>query len=473
MRLFKTPNRDQLMLLPPNLNDWVRADHPARLVLDFVETLDLTAIYESYRADGKGQPPYDPKMMLAILLYAAMLGEHSSRKIERMLTDDLAFRFIAGNLSPDHDTIADFRNRHSEQFAGILRRCVQCAMKMGTVRLNHVAIDGTKMRANASLDANRSEEELKKESKAIEKYVCNYLKNAARTDEEEDREFGEGRNGYFLPDHLADEEARKEWIKQQLALIETESEKPSEDAEEGGDDDDNDGPKNKPSTRLEKKLEKLEKAKKALEEKEQKRKLEDPTGKRQRDNERKRGTPYVPQINVTDPDARKMLFREGGYKEGYNCQIAVDDELGIIVAAAVTQEENDLRQLEPMLLKTQENTGWLPDRATADTGYFNLKQMENPRFKSVEFFIPPRARTATEKADSKSEAVRTQLDTELGKIMIRARKTVVEPVFGVIKHARGRRRLSMRGLKKVAAEWNLICIAHNLLKLHKAAMAPA
>jgi transposase len=467
MRQFKTPNRDQLLLFPPNLNDWIRGDHPARFVLAFVETLNLTEIYSSYREDGRGQPPYDPKMMVAILLYACMLGVSSSRRIERLLTDDVGFRFIAGNLCPDHDTIADFRSRHHQRLADIFKQSVHLAVKAGIVRLGHVAIDGTKVRANASQGAKKTSEQLNAEISAVEKFVGKYFDDAAKTDEKEDEQFGKGRNGYFLPDFLQSEEGRKQWIEEQLAeQAAAPKEEPSEQESKRS------TPKKQPS-KLEKKLRKLQKAKRALEEKEEQRQSEDPTGKRQRDNERKRGTPYVPKVNVTDPDARTMLCRDGGYQEAYNCQIAVDDEAGIIVAAVVTQDANDLRQLEPMLLQTQANTGWLPDNISADTGYFNVQQMENPLFRSVEFFVSPKAETAKETEESKSGQMRSKLETDFGKFMSTARKGIVENVFGAIKHARRVRQLAMRGKDKVTAEWHLLCTAHNLLKLYKLGVAPA
>jgi len=466
MRRFKTPDRGQLMLFPPNLNDWVGDEHPARYVVDFVETLDLRGFYAEYGDSGEGQPPYDPKMMLAILLYANMLGISSSRKIERLLTDDIGFRFIAGHLTPDHDTISDFRQRHARRLREVFIGCVNLAVKAGVVGLNHVAIDGTKVRANAAQTAKRTEEQLRQEIEQIKKFVGDYFGECDRVDQQEDEEFGKGNNGYLLPDFLKDGDARRKWIKEQLEEMGAQfQEQPRHESKKV----EQEKPKN---TKLKKKLERFRKAKAKLEEKERKRKEDDPTGKRERDAERKRGTPYVPKINVTDPDARTMLFNEGGYKEGFNCQIAVDSEAGIIVAADVTQESNDLRQLAPMLLQTQSNTGWLPDHVSADTGYFNVKQMEDPRFKSVDFYIGPRAKGATEGDRSKSERMREKLETELGRALYAARKSIVEPVFGAIKHARKFRQVLTRGKMMVTGEWNLVCAAHNLLKLYKLGVVP-
>ena len=464
MRRFKTPNRDQLMLFPPNLNDWLGDNHPAHFVVDFVETLDLSKFYEEYGESGDGQPPYDPKMMVAILLYANMLGIFSSRKIERVLDDDIGFRYITSGLKPDHDTIAEFRHRHRNHLNDVFVGCVRLGVKAGIIRLNHVAIDGTKVQANAAQSARKTREQLQQEIKYVKSLVGSYLDDSDKIDQEEDRQFGKGNNGYLLPEFLADPECRKEWIKQGLEELNAQAEP----KEPGDDEEPPDSPTNKG---LKKKLKRLRKAEAALEEKEQKRKEEDPTGKRERDAQRKRGTPYVPKINVTDPDSRTMLFRDGGYKDGFNCQIAVDNEIGMIVAADVTQDGNDARQLSPILLQVQANTDWLPDNVSADTSYFNLEQMEDRRFKSVEFYIAPRARGKNEGDRSKSEQMRTKLDTYIGRAVYAARKVIVEPVFGAIKHARKFRQFLTRGKDMTKAEWTLICTAHNLLKLYQFGLA--
>ncbi len=472
VRRFKIPNRDQLMLFPPNLNDWVGPNHPARYVVDFVENLDFTAFYAEYGDGPEGQPPYDPRMMLAVLLYANMLGITSSRKIERMLNDDLGFRFIVSDLRPDHDTIAAFRDRHRTNLQEVFAASVRLAMKANIVQLNHVAIDGTKMSANAAQQAKKQKNELDEEIRLIKSSIGNYLEEAAAVDKAEDEEFGKGRNGYLLPDFLQDENARKQWIKEELAKLKDEaSTAPGKEEEE---EEQQQPPRTltKSEKKLIKKMGKLEKARQALEDKERKRKEEDPTGKRQRDNERKSGKPYVPKINVTDVDARTMMFNDARYREGYNCQIAVDADCGIIVAASVTQDANDLRQLEPMVLQVEKNAGWRPSNVSADTGYFNVQHME--KLKNTEFYIPPRKRAPKEAPTSKAEHMREKLEGSLGRAIYSMRKTIVEPVFGMVKHARGFRQFSLRGKEKVSAEWNLICTSHNLMKMFNqgVAMAP-
>ena len=476
MRRFKTPNRGQLMLLPPNLNDWVPQNHSARYVVDFVETLDLSKLYATYGESGDGQPPYDPKMMLAILLYGNMRGISSSRKIECALFDDIGMRFITCGLAPDHDTIANFRKVHHAFLKDVFVACVRLALRGHIVALTHVAVDGTKVRANASRNASRTESELNKDIEFAKSYVGKYFDDLEKADSAEDEEFGKGRNCYLLPAHLANAEARQSWIKAGLKELD------EEDESQNNQDNDSDGkPKEDsgkttetkaPKSKLSRKLRKLNKAKSKLDEKEAKRKEEDPTGKRERDADRKRGKPFVPKINITDPDSRTMLFPGGTFHEGFNGQIAVDNEAGIIVAADLTQDSNDVRQLAPMVQQIEENTGWLPDCASADTGYFNVEHLETPKLKSVDFYVAVRQRGKEKNLTSKSELMREKLESDLGKAIYSQRKTIVEPVFGAIKHARKFRQFLTRGFDMVRSEWYICCIVHNLLKLQKLGVTP-
>lgn len=475
VRKFKTANRDQLMLLPANLNDWVPKNHLARLVLEFVEQLDLTEFYSAY--GDEGQPPYDPAMMLAILLYGSCLGITSTRKIERMLTDDVGFRFLAGNHQPDHDTIAAFRKRHANHLRQVFVATVTVAMKAGMVRLNHTAVDGTKVRANANPGRRKSETRIDAEITQAESWVHDYLEACDVQDRQEDEEFGKGKNGYFLPNELNNPESRKKLIKESLTQLKDGSESKNESKSQDRDDDsdsDESGPptapaKAKPNAKLKAKLQSLRRAKESLEAQKQAFEDSDNVGRLKRERARKRkGKPYVPSVNVTDPDARTLLFGNGQFNEGYNCQIAVDDDCGIIVATNVTQDANDLNQLAPMVLQIQQTTGWLPDAVTADTGYFSHEQIEDPRLKTVDMYVCPRRAAKKESVESKSEVMREKLETPLGSSLYSSRKYVVEPVFGAIKHARNFRQFAMRGLAMVQAEWILLCTAHNLLKLRVA-----
>lgn len=318
----------------------------------------------------------------------------------------------------------------------------------------------------------------------IEKQVTELLKAAEELDAEEDREFGKETNGHQMPDFLKDDEARKRWIAEQLealrnrsssesVLSSPEAEKESNDSEEATEQ--TPSQKKKELTKEEKaqklkqlkKLEKLINAESALNESEGARKADDPSGRKEREGNRKRGgKPYVPAVNITDPDARKMKFNNGGFHEGYNGQIAVDQTCGIIVAALMSHDANDQRLLEPVLEQAQANVGLLPKKVSADTGYFNLSHIEAPAFANVEFFVAPKKPGAKERLDSKSQQMRNKLDTPRGKYVYSMRKAIVEPVFGAIKHARNFRHLLTRGMKMVEAEWYLACSTHNLLKLY-------
>lgn len=450
MRTYKTANRDQLLLMPPNLNDWIPANHPVRFVLDAMQMLDLKPFYAVYEAAKAGAPPYDPAIMLAVLLYGYMTGVTSSRKLERATINDVGFRYLTGNRRLDHDTIANFRSRHSAQLSDVFIQVVQMSLKAGIVRLGHVSIDGTKIRANANKWQRKTREQLISEKRRIEKY----FKQCDEEDIAEDAEFGNGVNGYMLPEFMADAKARQQWIKETLKEIEAEAKEPEED------DDSSNGPKSP----LKDKVEKIEKTLKALDRQEEEEKEGDPCGKLQRKRERRRG---VSKINQTDVDARLMRFSNDRYDEAYNCQIAVDDWSGVIVAADVSKQAADQRHLRPMVLQVQSNTGWLPDNVTADSSYFNTEHIEDRHFSSIEFYVKPNNGNHAKKPGTKSAQMQERLSTEIGYRLYEARKTIVEPVFGMIKHARGFRQFLTRGQPLVKGEWMLWCTAHNMLKLLK------
>jgi transposase len=451
MRTYKIVNRDQLLLFPPNLNDWIPANHPVRFVLDVIQKLNLKDIYEDYETSKGGAPPYDPAMMLGILLYGYMMGVTTSRKLEQAIVNDIGFRYLTGNRHLDHDTIANFRKRHSERLPNIFAQVVAMAVKINIVRLGHVAIDGSKIRSNASRWQRKTEEELLKQKQSIKQY----FQQCDEEDADEDAEFGKGKNGYMLPESMANEQVRQQWIDESLKELAREAEQAEDESDE----------KKGPKPPLEKKLEKVEQTLKALKTQKEEEKKNDPTGKLRRKRERNRGAKQEPKINQTDFDSRIMRFGDGRYNEGYNCQIAVDDWEGIIVAADVTQEAADQRQLRPMVLQVQSNTGWLPDNVTADNGYFNTEHIEDQRLKSIEFYVNPNNSRHEKKPNTKSARMRDRLATEVGRRLYNARKTVVEPVFGIIKHARRFRQFQTRGKPRVKGEWMLWCTAYNMLKL--------
>lgn len=450
--------------MPPNINDWLPIGHLARFVDEFVQSLDLSDWYDSYENENSsGRPPYDPAMMLSVLLYAQLIGTTSSRTIERALADDIAFRFLSGNLKPDHDTIAAFRFTHRERLRKVFVSAVQLGMSGGMISLNHAAMDGTKIRANASKGARKTKDQLERDLDRIKDWVGSYLDECDEVDKQEDEQFGKGNNPYFLPPELADPDALRKFIKESLkeqAEQDTAEAAPETEAKPTAE--------NSATKKLEKRVKKLESAIQALDEQVKEEQKNDPTGRKRRDREKKRGGAQTPKVNVTDSDARTMKFRDGSYNEGYNCQIAVDDYYGLIVAAGVTQDATDRRQLLPTLIQVKENTGWLPDNVSADNGYLNFEHIQDPCVKSVEFFVTPSAPMPKESNESNSEKMRQKMQTRLGQHFYQRRSTLVEPVFGMIKHARKFRQFLMRSLASVEAEWMLWCTAHNLLKIYRA-----
>lgn len=424
MRKFKLNDRNQLFLLPPNINDWLPQQHPARFIIETIESLDLSDFYKAY-ASKVGQPPYDPEMLLALLIYAYTTGLLSSRRIEQATWSDVAFRFIAANLHPDHDTIANFRNKHAAAITAVFSQVVQIAIRAKIVRLGHVSIDGTKIKANASREKRRTKDELERELEGIQKQFGDLLKAAEATDRKEDDEHGPDDNGYNLPSTLKSKEQRTKVIREAIEELKKQEEQDRE---------------------------------------------TDPDGAKRRAWEAKAGKPYQQKVNTTDFDSRIMLFRNNVYDQGYNTQIVVDDDHGIIVASDVSQDSGDKQALMPMLLQVQSNTGWLPDNVSADAGYFNEAQMTDPRFKSVEFYVKPRKKAVTGKLPKKtnySDFMRDRMEEPLGRSLYKLRMTLVEPAFGAIKQARGFRQFLLRGMTGVRCEWALICIGHNLKKMFK------
>jgi DDE family transposase len=382
----------------------------------------------------------------------------------------LAIRYLAADQHPDHDTIADFRQTHLQNLAGLFIQALQLCAKAGLIQLGHVAIEGSKLKANASKHKAMSYERMVEKEKPLQEEVDKLLAQAAQTGAAEDAQYGKGKRGDELPEELARRESRWKKIAAAKAALEQEA----RDRAVG------------------------EKA--AVEARLQERK------KQEEERGRKFGgrPPQVPdpeqakpepkaQRNFTDEESRIML--DGATKsilQGYHAQIAVDSQAQIIVAAALTQEANHKQQLAPMLAQVQHNLDRKPEHATADTGYFSEAAVAGPRAKGITLLAPPERQKQSEPsgvgtviatdaapqaeqlpaAKSAAETMRDKLSTDAGKAVYKMRKAVVEPVFGQIKQVRGLRSLSMRGLEKVAAEWQIICLTHNLLKLFRAGLRP-
>jgi transposase len=438
---FLRGDRDQPFLLPPDLRDWLPTEHLAWFVLEAVDQLDLEPFLRGYRADGHGHPAYDPKTLLGVLLYAYAIGVRSSRQIERRCREDLAFRVLAGNQLPDHVTIARFRVRHQQALAGFLVASLQLCAAAGLVRLGVVALDGTKVAANAADKANRSLAKLQDE-------VAQILAEAAATDQAEDRQHG-SRCGDELPAELASPSGRLARLQQAKARLEAEA------AER--------------QRRYQTRVAELAAAARAR-------------GQQPRAHLKPRRRDEAPNLkavaNTTDLDSRFLHTRTGTI-QGYNAQAMVT-ESQIVVAAKLTQEANDLQQLQPMLAAADQTLAAAdihgrPERLLADSGYWSIANLTAiPDAPELLIWPSKTGRTGKPRKDgkpsaSKSDGLRAamfaKLRSEQGKACYAKRKQTVEPTFGQLKDQQGARRFTRRGLAACDAEWKLLCGTHNLLKL--------
>lgn len=451
---FRPYNPDQLYLLPPDMKQWLPEDDLAYFIMDVVRGLDLNAIYDAYDGSLGGQPPYDPRMMVSLRLHAYCVGMPSSRRIEQATYHSVPFRVLSADQHPDHDTIASFRQRHlkalSEIFVQILRLC----QKAGLVKLGHVALDGTKVRANASKHKAMSYGRMEKQAVELEKEVAHLLQEAARVDTEEDALYGKGRRGDELPQELRFKESRLSKIKEAMRAVEQEAKQKA-------------------------------KAEVSMGEKEKRKK-----GGKKRRGRKRHDPPAKPDVktqrNFTDPDSRIMkASATKSFEQSYNCQAAVDKEAQVIVATTVTQDANDKRQLKPVVEKLRQNTGGRkPKKISADSGYFSEENVHDLEREGIDAYVatgkerhthtvPPAERGRIPKSATIKERMSRKLRTIKGRCTYSKRKQIVEPVFGQIKEARGFRRFLLRGLEKVHAEWDLICLTHNLLKLFRSGFMPA
>jgi transposase len=461
-KCFRTDELDQTLLLPPSLHDWLPETHLARFLVDVVNALDLGAIYDSYdENDGRGQAAYAPAMMVRVLLYGYCKGIYSSRKMQAETYEDVAFRYLAADEHPDHSTLAEFRKRHLEALAGLFTQALQLCQKAGLVKLGHVAIDGTKMQGNASKHKAMSYARMGETEEKLKAEVEQILRRAGAVDAAEDEKYGKGNSGEELPAELARRESRLVKIRAAKAELEAEAKQ------------------------------KAEEKKAAAEAKiAERREQEERTGKKTGGRE-----PQVPdpekavpepkaQRNFTDPDSRIMPdgSHKGSFVQGYNAQVAVDGEAQVIVAAEVSQDTNDKHQLASMLEQVKQNTGAKPQAASADNGYWDPKQVSDPRVQGIDVHVAVGKQkhgegSASGKEDgdevecgetaSLLEQMKQKLKTVAGRDLYRMRKAIVEPVFGQIKEQRRMRRFLLRGLPNVRGEWKLICLTHNLLKLFR------
>jgi len=445
-KTFREWKVEQAWLLPPSVGELVPPGDPSHFVRDLVrDELDLDAIFDTY-SEERGYPPYHPAMMIALLLYAFTQGIYSSRRIARACVTRVDFMAVTAMQQPDFRTISDFRLRHLKALGALFGQVLKLCQKAKMVKLGHVALDGTKVKANASKHKAMSYDHMKKKMKELEAEVSRWFERAAAADEEEDRTFGADKRGDELPDWVKDKQKRLEVIRAAKAELEAEAKaqlaagvKPS--AEKPRDD----GPDKPPRSRSKKRP-------------------------------KKNGEPDDrTQLNFTDPDS-KILKGPHGYMQGYNCQAAVDAEAQIIVAHTTANEQNDVQQLVPMVKQIRSNLGRNPEELSADSGYLSEQNLEALRRRGIEGYVATgKVKHGGEKQPNLrrvgplGQKMRTKLARAGPRSRYRLRKQVVEPVFGQMKDGRGFRGMLLRGMTKVPHEWALICTAHNLVKLSRRA----
>ena len=425
-KTFRSYLPEQDLLLPPSLRDWLPENHLAYFVSDVVDQLDLTAIESVYETEERGQPPYHPRMMVKILIYAYCVGVFSARRMQRRLVEDVAFRVLAAGNQPDFRTLSDFRRLHLEALEELFQQVLRITLATGTMKLGRVALDGSKVQANASKHKAMSYARMKETERRLRQEVRRLLEHAEAIDEEEDARYGRDRRGDELPAELARRETR---------------------------------------------IQKIREAKRALEERA--RAEAESKGQPPEESEPK----PKDQFNFTDPQSRIMKGPDC-FLQAYNTQIAVEPDFQLIVGQTVTQAENDKQQMEPLLETVRRQSGQKPKEVLADSGYCsekNLQYLAQQRIAGFVATVKPKHGYPPEpcppgplpKGATRVERMQRKLATKMGAAVYATRKAIVEPVFGQIKQVRGFRQFLLRGLQKVQGEWALICLTHNILKLHR------
>jgi transposase len=418
-----------MLLLPPSLRDWLPENHLSYFVSDVVDNLDLEAIESYYEKEDRGQPPYHPKMMTKVLVYAYCVGIFSSRKIQNRLVEDVAFRVLAADNRPDFRTISDFRKIHHKALEGLFQQVLRLALEAGAIKLGRVALDGSKVKANASKHKAMSYGRMKEEQRTLREQVRKLLSQAKAADDEEDARYGKDKRGDELPEELSRRETRLQRIREAKRALERRA---REEAEQ-----------------KDKDKEEAEEAK--------------PTEKTQ--------------YNFTDPESRIMKGADG-FVQAFNVQAAVEATSQLIVGQSVTQEANDKQQVVPMVTIIEQQAGQKPVELLADSGYCSEDNLEHLQDRDIDAYVAtqrqkhgkqPAAckRGPLPKGANRVDKMRRKLQTKSGARIYAARKSIVEPVFGQIKHARGFRQFLLRGIEKVKAEWALVCATHNILKMYR------
>ncbi len=468
---FREYQPEQMLMMPPSLEDWLPEGHLARFISDVVGELDLSAIYQSYEKDGRGQAAYHPVMMVKLLFYGYCIGVVASRKIEAAIDETVAFRYLSANERPDHSSLAEFRRRHLQALAALFLEVLRLCQKAGLVKLGHVALDSTKIKANASRHRNVSYQRLSEQEKELAQQVEQILAEAERADQSDEKRWGD-RRGDELPPGLSQRQERLQRIREAKRELERQVRQQAEQKKAAAE------------QRLRERQQKAANAGKPW------------RGKLARVPDPAKAKPQPEQIiNMTDSESRIMLDKSKNcFMQGFNAQAAVDGEKQIIVAADVTPQQNDRAQLGPMIEQVEQNTGAPPEKVSADTDYYSPQQVQARSLEGVDLYIRPDAPPKVNESKVASRAgpkqvkpprsgygpdgipridhLRAKLATTEGRSIYAKRREIVEPVFGQIKHCRGLRQFWMRGLEKTRAEWRLICLTHNLLQLYRSGWTP-
>jgi transposase len=442
-KTFRPWDVDQPLLLAPSVQELVPAGHLAHFVRDTVrESLDLSAILGAY-SEERGYPPYHPVMMVALLLYAYCQGLYSSRRIARACEERVDFMAVTAHQRPDFRTVSDFRKRHRQALGALFGQVLRLCEAAGLVKLGHVALDGTKLQANASKHKAMSYGRMKQRESEWEAEVAEWLARAQAADAAEDGEFGADQRGDELPDWVANKQARLAKIREAMAALEAEAAQAAAEAappEEPSDGPPAEGP--------------------------------GPSGEAGGEGPPGPAPPDKAQRNFTDPDSRIMKTPDG-FEQAYNAQAAVDAESQVIVAAGLTNVGNDKQQVAPMVAEIEAQTGRRPHEFSADSGYCSEENLAALAERGIPGYVATgRQKHGQASATGKggrggphTQAMAQRLKRGGHRSRYRLRKQTVEPVFGQIKAARGFRQFLFRGLEKVREEWQLVCTAHNLLKL--------
>lgn len=443
-KTFRRYDPHQVFLMPPSLDEWLPEDHLARFVSELVdETVDLEPFLASY-TEGRGFPPYDPRLMLKVLIYGYVTGVRSSRAIEKACGDDVAFRFLAANAAPHYRSIARFRRRHLAALKGLFLESLVLCRKAGMVRMGRVALDGSKVRANASRRKAMSYGRMNEREAVLAREIDEILAEAEATDTAEDERFGPDGRDDDLPGELARRESRLAKIRAAKADLEAEA---------------------------------AERAAAKAQARARKRGASDEEVARAGEQAAAEAVPEdKAQRNFTDPESRIMKTSDGSFHQCYNAQAVVDDAHQVIVATRLGNGAADAPTFEPMLNETITNCATMPGQVLADAGYFSEHNVAAAAEAGVDALIatgrmkhsetpPPAPRGRIPKDATVKERMARKLRTKAGKAAYARRKAIVEPVFGQIDTCHGGKRVLLRGLDAAQAEWALLAACHNLRKL--------